>query len=87
MSRRRVVVTGMGMVTPLGNNVKDTWDNILEGKSGVSEIESFDTTQYSTRFAAQVKDFDATEYMSFKEARKNGFIHSIWYFCCGAGLK
>lgn len=70
MSRRRVVITGMGMVTPLGNNVKDTWDNILEGKSGVSAIEHFDASQFSTRFAAQVKDFDATQYMSFKEARK-----------------
>lgn len=70
MSRRRVVITGMGMVTPLGNNVKDTWDNILEGKSGVSNIEHFDASQFSTRFAAQVKDFDATQYMSFKEARK-----------------
>ncbi|MEP3351272.1 MAG: beta-ketoacyl-ACP synthase II [Marinomonas sp.] len=70
MSRRRVVVTGMGMVTPLGNNVKDTWDNILEGKSGVADITSFDASQFSTRFAAQVHDFDATQYMSVKEARK-----------------
>ncbi|WP_137169720.1 beta-ketoacyl-ACP synthase II [Marinomonas sp. FW-1] len=70
MSRRRVVVTGMGMVTPLGNNVKDTWDNILEGKSGVSDITSFDASQFSTRFAAQVNGFDATQYMSVKEARK-----------------
>ncbi len=70
MSRRRVVVTGMGMVTPLGNNVKDTWDNILEGKSGVSDITRFDASQFSTRFAAQVTDFDATQYMSVKEARK-----------------
>lgn len=70
MSRRRVVVTGMGMVSPLGNNVKDTWDNIIEGKSGVSDIEHFDASQFSTRFAAQVKDFDASQYMSVKEARK-----------------
>lgn len=70
MSRRRVVVTGIGMVTPLGNNVKDTWDNILEGKSGVSDITSFDVSQFSTRFAAQVSGFDATQYMSNKEARK-----------------
>ncbi|SBT18765.1 3-oxoacyl-[acyl-carrier-protein] synthase 2 [Marinomonas gallaica] len=70
MSRRRVVITGMGMVSPLGNNVKDTWDNIIEGKSGVSDIEHFDASQFSTRFAAQVKDFDASQYMSVKEARK-----------------
>lgn len=70
MSRRRVVVTGMGMVSPLGNNVKDSWDNVIEGKSGVSTIEHFDVSQFSTRFAAQVKDFDASQYMSVKEARK-----------------
>ena len=70
MSRRRVVVTGMGMVTPLGSNVKDTWDNVLEGKSGVSDIEAFDASQFSTRFAAQVKDFDVSQYMTAKEARK-----------------
>ena len=70
MSRRRVVVTGMGMVTPLGSNVKDTWDNVLEGKSGVSDIDVFDASQFSTRFAAQVKDFDVAQYMSAKEARK-----------------
>ncbi|MBJ7549424.1 beta-ketoacyl-ACP synthase II [Marinomonas ostreistagni] len=70
MSRRRVVVTGMGMVSPLGNNVKDSWDNVIEGKSGVSAIEHFDASQFSTRFAAQVKDFDASQYMSIKEARK-----------------
>ncbi|TPE55511.1 beta-ketoacyl-ACP synthase II [Maribrevibacterium harenarium] len=70
MSRRRVVVTGMGMVTPLGNTVEDTWDNILEGKSGVSAIEHFDASQFSTRFAAQVKGFNAELYMKAKEARK-----------------
>jgi len=70
MSRRRVVVTGMGMVTPLGSNVKDTWDNVLEGKSGVSDIDLFDASQFSTRFAAQVKDFDVAQYMTAKEARK-----------------
>ena len=70
MSRRRVVVTGMGMVSPLGNNVKDSWDNVIEGKSGVSTIEHFDASQFSTRFAAQVRDFDASQYMSVKEARK-----------------
>lgn len=70
MSRRRVVVTGMGMVTPLGSNVKDTWDNVLEGKSGVSDIDVFDASQFSTRFAAQVKDFDVAQYMTAKEARK-----------------
>ncbi len=70
MSRRRVVVTGMGMVTPLGNNVKETWDNVLEGKSGVSDIVAFDALQFSTRFAAQVSNFDPSIYMTAKESRK-----------------
>lgn len=70
MSRRRVVVTGLGMLTPVGNTVKDTWDNILAGKSGAAPIEHFDATQFSTRFSASVKNFDVAEYMSPKDARK-----------------
>lgn len=70
MSRRRVVVTGIGLLTPVGNTVKATWDNILAGKSGVAPIEHFDASQYATRFAASVKDFNVEQYLSAKEARK-----------------
>ncbi|SIT10723.1 beta-ketoacyl-ACP synthase II [Neptunomonas antarctica] len=70
MSRRRVVVTGMGMLTPLGNTVKDTWDCILAGKSGAAMIEHFDASEFSTRFSASIKNFDITEYMNPKDARK-----------------
>lgn len=70
MSKRRVVVTGIGMVTAVGNNVEDTWRNIVAGTSGVAPITSFDVEAYSTRFGANVKDFDVTEYLSPKEARK-----------------
>jgi 3-oxoacyl-[acyl-carrier-protein] synthase II len=70
MSRRRVVVTGMGMLTPLGNTVKDTWDCILAGKSGAATIEHFDASEFSTRFSASIKNFDITEYMNPKDARK-----------------
>ncbi len=70
MSKRRVVVTGLGMVTPVGNNVDDTWRNIVEGTSGIAPITSFDVEAYSTRFGGSVKDFDVTEYLSSKEARK-----------------
>ena len=70
MSRRRVVVTGLGLLTPVGNTVKATWDNILAGKSGVADIEHFDTSNYSTRFSASVKNLDIEPYMSVKEARK-----------------
>lgn len=70
MSRRKVVVTGIGLLTPVGSAVKDTWDNILAGKSGVAPIEFFDASQFATRFSASVKPFDLDPYMSPKEARK-----------------
>ncbi|MFB9885127.1 beta-ketoacyl-ACP synthase II [Balneatrix alpica] len=70
MSRRRVVVTGLGMLTPLGNDVATTWSNILAGKSGIGPIELFDTTAFSTRFGGCVKGFDPADYMDAKEARK-----------------
>lgn len=70
MSKRRVVVTGLGLITPLGNDVETSWNNILNGKSGIANLEHFDTSAYSTRFGGSVKDFDVTEYMLAKEARK-----------------
>jgi len=57
---RRVVVTGLGMVSPVGNTVDETWTNILAGKSGAALIESFDVSAYSTRFSAGVKDLDVS---------------------------
>lgn len=68
--KRRVVVTGLGMVTPLGLTVHDTWQALIAGKSGVGPITQFDVSQYTTRFAASVKNFDATQYLNPKEARK-----------------
>ncbi|MDP1604505.1 MAG: beta-ketoacyl-ACP synthase II [Legionella sp.] len=70
MSKRRVVVTGMGMVTPVGLNVEQTWQQILAGKSGVGMVEGFDTTDYSTKIWAKVKNFNIEDYVSLKEARK-----------------
>ena len=70
LMKNRVVVTGMGMVTPLGNDVESTWRNIIAGQSGVTSIESFDTSNLSTKFSANVKDFEVEAYMSKKEARK-----------------
>lgn len=70
MSRRRVVVTGLGMVSPLGNTVADTWSGILEGKSGVGLIDKFDASAFTTRFSAAVKGLDVSEYMPAKDARK-----------------
>lgn len=75
MSRRRVVVTGLGSISPLGNDVKSTWDGILAGQSGAAPIESFDTEKFATKFAAQVKNFDVANYINPKDAKKmDGFI-------------
>ncbi|WP_281557105.1 beta-ketoacyl-ACP synthase II [Thalassomonas sp. RHCl1] len=67
---RRVVVTGLGMLSPLGNSPETTWQNLLLGKSGIGSIEHFDTSEYPTRFAGLVKGFDAQDYMAKKDAKK-----------------
>jgi 3-oxoacyl-[acyl-carrier-protein] synthase II len=67
---KRVVVTGLGAVTPVGNTVKEFWDNIVAGKSGVGAITKFDTSKFKTNFAAEVKDFDAEAYVDKKELKK-----------------
>jgi 3-oxoacyl-[acyl-carrier-protein] synthase II len=67
---RRVVVTGLGMVSPVGHTVDETWDNILAGKSGAALIDSFDVSAYTTRFSASVRDLDITKYLPAKDARK-----------------
>ncbi|MCG3170323.1 MAG: 3-oxoacyl-[acyl-carrier-protein] synthase 2 [Pseudomonadales bacterium] len=68
--RRRVVVTGMGVVTPLGNNVATTWDGIVAGRSGIGPIEHFDVSAYSTRFGGSIRGFDASTFLPPKEVRK-----------------
>ncbi|HBR98387.1 MAG TPA: beta-ketoacyl-[acyl-carrier-protein] synthase II [Gammaproteobacteria bacterium] len=76
MSKRRVVVTGIGLVTPLGNTVEESWQHILAGKSGVEPITTFDVSAYPTRFSAPVKSFDVEQYLPKKDARKMDiFIH------------
>ena len=70
MAKRRVVVTGLGLITPVGNDVDTTWKNILAGKSGIGPITHFDATDYSTRFAGEATDFDPTEYIEKKETKK-----------------
>lgn len=70
MSKRRVVVTGMGVVTPMGLNVTDTWSSLLRGESGVGPISRFDSSDFSVKIGAEVRDFDPLLYMDAKEARK-----------------
>ncbi|MDL4863101.1 beta-ketoacyl-ACP synthase II [Halomonas elongata] len=70
MARRRVVVTGLGLVTPVGNTVEESWRNIVAGKSGIAPIEHFDASGFNTRFGGSVKDFDISPYLNPKDARK-----------------
>lgn len=69
-SRRRVVVTGLGVVSPVGKNVATAWNNLLAGKSGITRISKFDPSQFSSQIAGEVKDFDVAEFLSPKEARR-----------------
>ena len=67
---KRVVVTGMGVVSPIGNDVKSFWDGLVSGKNGIDKITRFDASEFKATLAAEVKDFDASEYMEKSEARK-----------------
>lgn len=76
MSRRRVVVTGLGIVSPVGNDVATAWSNILAGKSGIGPITYYDVSAYTTRFGGMVRGFDATQWLSVKDVKRTDpFIH------------
>ena len=76
MTRRRVVVTGLGLVSPVGNTVEDTWTNVRNGKSGIAPIERFDVSEFSTRFGGEIRNLDIGQYLAPKDARKSDpFIH------------
>jgi len=76
MSRRRVVVTGLGCISPVGNTVQDSWANLLAGQSGIDLITKFDTANFACKIAGEVKGFDLESYISAKEARSmDAFIH------------
>lgn len=74
--KRRVVITGLGIVSPVGNDIDSAWDNIVNGRSGVGRITRFDASAFNAQIAAEVKDFDVTQYMPAKEAKQmDTFIH------------
>lgn len=76
MSKRRVVVTGMGIISPVGNTLDSAWDNICNGRSGIRHIEDFDVSEYATRIAGTILDFDVTQYMPGRDARRmDTFMH------------
>ncbi len=70
MSKRRVVITGIGALTPVGKGAPEFWNGLISGKSGSKSIDNFDVSNFPTRFAAQIEDYDASEYMNTKEARR-----------------
>ncbi|HRP94921.1 MAG TPA: beta-ketoacyl-ACP synthase II [Rhodocyclaceae bacterium] len=76
MTRRRVVITGLGIISPVGNTIPEAWDNIVNGRSGIGEITRFDASAFPVRIAGEVKGFDTGAYLSAKEARRmDVFIH------------
>jgi 3-oxoacyl-[acyl-carrier-protein] synthase II len=76
LSKRRVVITGLGAVTPLANTIPETWDGIINGKSGIGPIDSFDISPFATTFGGVIRNLDITQYISGKDAqRMDGFIH------------
>ncbi len=76
MSKRRVVITGLGIVSPVGNSVESAWGNVLAGNSGIGPLTRFDVSGFPVRFGGEVRDFDVTQYLSSKDARKMAaFIH------------
>ncbi|MEK6245670.1 MAG: beta-ketoacyl-ACP synthase II [Pseudomonadota bacterium] len=84
MQRRRVVVTGLGVISPVGNTVPEAWNNVLAGKSGIARVTRFDPSRLASQIAGEVKDFEVSQYLSPKEARRmDRFIH----FGIAAGLQ
>ena len=78
-SRRRVVITGLGAITPVGHDVPSTWDALLAGKSGAGPITIFETTdEYVSRIACEVKDFDPLKFLEKKEARRYDRFAQLW---------
>jgi 3-oxoacyl-[acyl-carrier-protein] synthase II len=76
LSKRRVVITGLGAVTPIANTVPETWDGIINGKSGISPIDSFDISPFASTFGGVIRNFDITQYIPDKDAKRmDGFIH------------
>ena len=76
MSRRKVVITGLGIISPVGNTIEQAWQNILAGRSGIDKITRFDASTFSTHIAGEVKDFDVSKYITVKDARRmDTFIH------------
>ena len=78
MSARRVVVTGLGLIAPVGNSVASAWEAVCNGKSGIGPVTDFDASQLGTRIAGEIRGFEVTDYLSGKEARRyDTFVHYV----------
>ena len=77
---RRIVVTGLGLVSPVGSTLDKAWGNIKNGVSGIRKIESFDASSFSVQISGSVIDFNADDYISTKDQKKNGYFYSLWYW-------
>ncbi|MEZ5566397.1 MAG: beta-ketoacyl-ACP synthase II [Gammaproteobacteria bacterium] len=76
MAKKRIVVTGMGIIAPVGNELETAWQNVVGGRSGIGPITDFDVSQFSTRFGGSIRDFDASQYVPVKELKKmDPFMH------------
>ena len=82
MEEKRVVVTGLGAITPIGNTVSAYWEGLSEGKSGADLITHFDASKFKTRFACEVKGFDPLSHFNRKRSQKDGSLYPIC--CCGS---
>ena len=84
MTKRRVVVTGLGCISPVGNTVESAWSNLLAGKSGIDTITKFDISAFACKIAGEVKGFNVEDFMTSKEARRDGHLHALWLRRSGA---
>src|SRR5699024_2271051 len=76
LKQRRVVITGLGLISPVGLDVASSWQAVLAGRSGITPIDTFDVSEYPTRFGGPIRDFDVTDYMSKKDARRyDPYVH------------
>ena len=87
MELRRVVVTGLGALTPLGNTLTETWEGLLSGRSGAAPITRFDAAKFKTRFACEVKGFNPEDFMDRKEARKTDPYAQFALICADEALR
>ena len=86
MELKRVVVTGLGALTPIGNTVSEYWNGLVSGKSGANDITYFDASNFKTQFACELKGFNAEDFMDRKLARKMDREGRTWVGCVGGGL-